>query len=56
MTIVFSAVVPHFVVMTVDSAVTLEFEDSREYTTGRKSYFFWGVGCVTTWGHEIITG
>ena len=50
MTMVFSSVSPHLIVMTVDSAVTLDFEDSHEYTTGRKSYFFLGVGCVTTWG------
>jgi hypothetical protein len=36
--------------MAVDSAVTLDFGDTREYTTGRKSYFYSGVGCVTTWG------
>lgn len=36
--------------MSVDSAVTLDFSDSREYTTGRKSYMFPGIGCVSTWG------
>ncbi len=36
--------------MTVDSAVTKEFGNSREYELGRKSYFFDRVGCVTTWG------
>ncbi len=38
------------IVMAVDSAVTLAFESNSEYTTGRKAYFFPGVGCVTTWG------
>ena len=50
MTIVFSGILPDLIVMTVDSAVALNFEDSREYETGRKSYFFSGVGNVTTWG------
>ena len=50
MTIVFSGVLPDLIVMTVDSAVALDFEDSREYETGRKSYFVPGVGNVTTWG------
>lgn len=50
MTIVFSAAAVNLIVMTVDSAVTLDFADSREYTTGRKSYLFPGVGCITTWG------
>lgn len=36
--------------MAADSAVRLDFGDSREYITGRKSYFFPGIGCVTTWG------
>lgn len=36
--------------MTADSAVTNEFEASREYTTGQKLYIFQGVGCVATWG------
>jgi len=39
-----------FIVVTVDSAVTLDFGETLEYSTGRKSYFFPGVGCVTTWG------
>ncbi len=50
MTIVFSAAARDLIVMTVDSAVTLDFADTREYTTGRKSYLFPGVGCITTWG------
>ena len=51
MTIVFSAISHDLIVMTVDSAVTRDFEDSRrEYDTGRKSYLYPGVGCVTTWG------
>ncbi len=52
MTMVFSAVSAHLnlIVMTVDSAVTVDFEDSREYKTGNKSYFVPEVGCVTTWG------
>ena len=50
MTIVFTAASPKLIVTTADSAVTLEFGDSREYELGRKSYFFSGVGCVMTWG------
>ena len=50
MTIVFSTASPHLIVMTVDSAVTKDFGNTREYEIGRKSYFFDGVGCVTTWG------
>ncbi len=38
------------IVMTVDSAVMLDFGNSREYEKGKKSYFYNGVGCVTTWG------
>jgi len=50
MTIVFSGVLPNLIVMTVDSAVVLDYKDSREYKTGRKSYVVSGVGNVTTWG------
>jgi hypothetical protein len=50
MTIVFSVIMPQLIVMAVDSAVTLDFGNSREYGLGRKSYFYPGVGCVTTWG------
>lgn len=50
MTIVFSIASPHLIVMTADSAVTMDFGNSREYEKGRKSYFFEKVGCVTTWG------
>jgi hypothetical protein len=50
MTIVFSLSSPELIVMSVDSAITLEFENSREYDSGRKSYSFPGVGCVTMWG------
>jgi len=51
MTVVFSGVLPRIlIVMTVDSAVTKQFETHREYDTGRKAYWFSGVGCVTTWG------
>jgi len=50
MTVVFSAVSPHLILMTVDSAIARDFENRREYTTGRKAFFFCGVGCVTTWG------
>lgn len=52
MTIVFSIISPDLIVMSVDSAVTLDFGDTREYTLGRKSYFYNGVGCVTTWGRR----
>jgi len=50
MTIVFSGALPNLIVMTVDSAVVLDYKDSREYETGRKSYVVSGVGNVTTWG------
>jgi hypothetical protein len=50
MTVTLAIASPGLIVMAVDSAVTVEFTDSVEYTTGRKSYFFKGVGCVTTWG------
>ena len=51
MTIVFTSASSNLIIMTVDSAVTLDFEDShREYETGRKSYVYPGVGCVATWG------
>ena len=36
--------------MTVDSAVTLDFPNRREYSTGRKAYLYPEVGCVATWG------
>ena len=49
-TVVFTAMISGFVVMAADSAVTIEFGTSREYQTGRKSYFFKGLGCITTWG------
>jgi len=51
MTVAFTAVSSKLIVMTVDSAITRDFESGyREYDTGRKSYSFPGVGCVTTWG------
>jgi hypothetical protein len=50
MTIVFSIISLDLIVMAVDSAVMQDFGDKREYTTGRKAYFYPGVGCVTTWG------
>jgi hypothetical protein len=50
MTIVLSAASPSLIVVSVDSAVTRDFRDGREYSTGRKAYLFPGVGCVATWG------
>ncbi len=50
MTIVFSIATPQFIAMTVDSSVTLEFADHREYTLGQKVWRFDGTGCVATWG------
>ena len=50
MTIVFSIIMRQLIVMAADSAVTLDFGNTREYREGRKSYFYPGVGCVTTWG------
>lgn len=50
MTIVFSVIMQQLIVMSADSAVTLDFGDKREYREGRKSFFYPGIGCVTTWG------
>jgi hypothetical protein len=51
MTVIFTAATDQLIVMTADSAVTLEFQDGRrEYETGRKVYQYAGVGCVATWG------
>lgn len=51
MTVVFTSVLPQTLIsMTVDSAVKREFRVHREYDTGRKAYWFAGVGCVATWG------
>jgi hypothetical protein len=50
MTVVFTAMTPSFIVVSADSAVTLEFENHREYERGRKSYFYEGIGCIATWG------
>ncbi len=51
MTIVFTIASYDLIVMTADSAITRDFENSRrEYDKGRKLYAFPGVGCVGTWG------
>jgi hypothetical protein len=50
MTILFSIIMQQLIVMSANSAVTLDFGNTREYREGRKSYFYPGVGCVTTWG------
>lgn len=50
MTIIFTAATPGMIVMTADSAVTLSFQDRREYEEGNKLYVFSGIGCVATWG------
>lgn len=50
MTIIFTAATSSIIVMTVDSAVTLEFENHREYEQGSKFYLFPGTGVVATWG------
>jgi len=52
MTMLFSSATERLIVMTADSAVALDFESHREYTTGRKSYRFPGIGVVTTWGSQ----
>lgn len=53
MTVVFSAVIPRsLIVMAVDSAVTNDFGDKREYVEGAKAFWLEGVGCVTTWGER----
>lgn len=50
MTVVFTAQSDKIIVMSVDSAVTRSFPKFREYGTGRKWYFYPGVGCISTWG------
>lgn len=50
MTVVFSAASSEWVVMAADSAVTREFEQSREYDSGRKIWAVDGVGVLGTWG------
>lgn len=53
MTIVFSAVSPlRFILMSVDSAITLEFTDQEkpEYQEGTKLFLFPRVACVGLWG------
>ncbi len=50
MTVVLSIAASDMMITAVDSAVTRDFGDSREYEQGRKSFKFPGVGCVTTWG------
>src|SRR5688500_14103244 len=54
MTVLFSIATWHSIIVTVDSAVTNEYEDgSREYIQGTKAYGFPGCGLVTTWGHRV---
>lgn len=53
MTMIFSAATREIIVMTVDSAVTNEFNNGREYDTGKKYYVYDGVGCVTTWCDRV---
>lgn len=50
MTVVFTTESDDLIVVTADSAVTLDFGESRAYEIGRKTYFYPGVGCVATWG------
>lgn len=50
MTIVFSSASEQLIAMTVDSAVALDFERHREYTTEPKMRRIPGIGAVTTWG------
>lgn len=50
MTIIFSIAMPNMIVMSADSAITKDFGETREYEVGGKSYFYPGIGCVTTWG------
>ncbi len=54
MTVALTIATNLLIIMAVDSAVTLDFGDHREYDTGRKHYYVKGVGCVTTWGE--LTG
>jgi len=53
MTIAFSGISHRLIVVTVDSAVTLQFCSHREYQKGRKVFFYEGVGCVATWGARV---
>lgn len=50
MTVVLSIAGHDLIIMAADSAVMLDFGDTREYELGRKAYMFSGIGCVTTWG------
>jgi hypothetical protein len=50
MTVVFTAVSHRFLLMATDSAVQLDFGETREYETGRKFWWIPGVGGVSTWG------
>lgn len=53
MTILFSVATQRLITMTVDSAVTNEFSDHREYNVARKYFHYEGVGCVATWGERV---
>ena len=50
MTIVMSIVSSDWITLTVDSAVTQDFGDHREYEPGPKLWCIGGVGCIATWG------
>lgn len=50
MTLALSSASQWLIVMTVDSAITREFGDRREYDIQPKSFPFDGIGVVATWG------
>lgn len=52
MTLVFSNNSPDLLVMSADSAITLEFSDHKEYDASSKSLKYPGIGCITTWGER----
>jgi hypothetical protein len=55
MTVILTAATHGSIIMAADSAVTNEFQDTREHETGRKSSYYPGVGCVTTWALASTT-
>lgn len=54
MTVVLTCASDQLIVLTADSAVSVDHADGRrEYEAGPKAYMFPGVGCVATWGSRI---
>ncbi len=50
MTVVFTAISHRFLLMAADSAVQLDYGETREYQTGRKFWWIPRIGGVSTWG------